>query len=136
MLEASPSGSQMKLIPASVHRSLDMVSVIGLIAAPILLGMSGPPAIVSYVLAAIHLIVTLSTKFPDTGHKPLSLRNHGMIELVVGIVLIVLPWIVQWNGVARGYYIVVGAVLLVIWASSNYGRQYGAERAQKARERA
>jgi hypothetical protein len=125
----------MKLIPASVHRSLDMVSVIGLIAAPILLGMSGPPAIVSYVLAAIHLIVTLSTKFPDTGHKPLSLRNHGMIELVVGIVLIVLPWIVQWNGVARGYYIVVGAVLLVIWASSNYGRQYGAERAQKARER-
>jgi len=126
----------MKLIPASVHRSLDMVSVIGLIAAPILLGLSGPPAIVSYVLAAIHLIVTLSTKFPDTGHKPLSLRNHGMIELVVGIVLIVLPWIVQWNGVARGYYIVVGAVLLVIWASSNYGRQYGAERAQKARERA
>ena len=126
----------MKVIPASVHRSLDMVSVIGLIAAPILLGMSGPPAIVSYVLAAIHLIVTLSTKFPDTGHKPLSLRNHGMIELVVGIVLIVLPWIVQWNGVARGYYIVVGAVLLVIWASSNYGRQYGAERAQKARERA
>ena len=125
----------MKLIPASVHRSLDMVSVIGLIAAPILLGMSGPPAIVSYVLAAIHLIVTLSTKFPDTGHKPLSLRNHGMIELVVGIVLIVLPWIVQWSGVARGYYIVVGAVLLVIWASSNYGRQYGAERAQKARER-
>ncbi len=125
----------MKLIPASVHRSLDMVSVIGLIAAPILLGMSGPPAIVSYVLAAIHLIVTLSTKFPDTGHKPLSLRNHGMIELVVGIVLIVLPWIVNWNGVARGYYIVVGAVLLVIWASSNYGRQYGAERAQKARER-
>ena len=126
----------MKLIPASVHRSLDMVAVIGLIAAPILLGMSGPPAIVSYVLAAIHLIVTLSTKFPDTGHKPLSLRNHGLIELVVGIVLIVLPWIVHWNGVARPYYVVVGAVLLVIWASSNYGRQYGAERAQKARERA
>ncbi len=126
----------MKLIPASVHRSLDMVAVIGLIAAPILLGMSGPPAIVSYVLAAIHLIVTLTTKFPDTGHKPLSLRNHGLIELVVGIVLIVLPWIVNWSGVARGYYIVVGAILLVIWASSNYGRQYGAERAQKARERA
>jgi len=125
----------MKVIPASVHRSLDMVSVIGLIAAPILLGMSGPPAIVSYVLAAIHLIVTLSTKFPDTGHKPLSLRNHGMIELVVGIVLIVLPWIVHWSGVARAYYVVVGAILLVIWASSNYGRQYGAERAQKARER-
>lgn len=132
----SPPGFQMKLIPASVHRSLDMVSVIGLIAAPILLGMSGPPAIVSYVLAAIHLIVTLSTKFPDTGHKPLSLRNHGIIELVVGIVLIVLPWIAKWVGVARTYYMVVGVILLIVWAFSNYGRQYGAERAQKARERA
>ena len=126
----------MKLIPASVHRSLDMVSVIGLIAAPILLGMSGPPAIVSYALAAVHLVVTLSTKFPDTGHKPLSLRNHGIIELVVGIVLIVLPWITNWTGVARTYYVVIGVILLIIWALSNYGRQYGAERAQKARERA
>jgi hypothetical protein len=113
-----------------------MVSVIGLIAAPILLGMSGLPAIVSYALAAVHLVVTLSTKFPDTGHKPLSLRNHGIIELVVGIVLIVLPWITNWTGVARTYYVVIGVILLIIWALSNYGRQYGAERAQKARERA
>jgi len=135
-VEASPPRFQMKLIPASVHRSLDMVSVIGLIAAPILLGLSGPPAIVSYVLAAIHLTVTLSTKFPDTGHKPLSLRYHGMIELVVGIVLIVLPWVAKWDGVARNYYVVVGVILLIVWGLSNYGRQYGAERAQKARERA
>jgi hypothetical protein len=135
-VEASPPGFQMKLIPASVHRSLDMVAVIGLIAAPILLGMSGPPAILSYALAAIHLIVTLSTKFPDTGHRPLSLRSHGMIELVVGVALIILPWVVKWNGVATPYYTIVGVILLVVWALSNYGRQYGAERAQKARERA
>ena len=126
----------MQLIPASVHRSLDMVTVIGLVAAPILLGVSGPPAILSYVLAAIHLIVTLSTKFPDTGHKPLSLRYHGVIELVVAIVLIVLPWLVKWDGIARTYYTAVGVILLIVWALSNYGRQYGAERAQKARERA
>ena len=134
-VQSSPAGSPMKLIPASVHRSLDMAAVIGLLAAPVLLEMSGPAAMLSYALAAIHLIVTLSTKFPDTGHKPLSLRYHGGIELVVGVALIVLPWIVKWDGVARTYYVVVGVILLIVWALSNYGRQYGAERAQKARER-
>ena len=59
-----------------------------------------------------------------------------ILVLVVGIVLIVLPWIAKWGGVARTYYVVVGVILLIVWAVSNYGRQYGAERAQKARERA
>lgn len=122
----------MELLPASVHRSLDMVAVTGFVVAPILLGMSGPPALLSYSLAAIHLLVTLSTKFPDTGHKPLSLRAHGFIELVVGIVLIALPWLAGWTDSTRTYYVTVGVILLIIWALSNYGRQYGAERAQKA----
>ena len=99
---------------------------------PILLGLSGTPALLSYALAAIHLVVTLLTKFPDTGHRLLSLRIHGFIELAVGVVLIVLPWLAGWTDNARTYYVTVGVILLVIWALSNYGRQYGAERAQKA----
>ncbi len=99
---------------------------------PILLGLTGAPALLSYALAAIHLLVTLSTKFPDTGHRPLSLRIHGFIELIVGVVLIALPWLAGWTDNARPYYVTVGVILLIIWAVSNYGRQYGAERAQKA----
>lgn len=132
MLSGSSSHHSMTRLPASVHRSLDMVAVIAFLAMPILLGLSGPPAMLSYALAAIHLVVTLSTKFPDTGHKLISLRAHGVVELVVGIVLIVLPWVVGWTDVARTYYVAVGVILLIVWAASNYGRQYGAERAQKA----
>ncbi len=109
-----------------------MVAVAGFLAMPLLLGLSGPPAMLSYALAAIHLAITLATKFPDTGHRPIPLRAHGIIELVVGIVLIVLPFAVGWTDNARSYYVVVGIVLLVIWGASNYGRQYGAERGQKA----
>lgn len=123
----------MKRLPASVHRSLDMLAVIIFLAAPVLLGLTGRAALLSYALAAIHIMVTLSTKFPDTGHRPLSLRNHGLVELVVGIVLIALPWAVGWDGIVRTYYVAAGVILLVVWAVSNYGRQYGAERAQKAR---
>ena len=123
----------MKRLPASVHRSLDMLAVICFLGAPILLGLTGRPAQVSYALAAIHIIVTLSTKFPDTGHRPLSLRIHGGIELVVGIALIALPWLAGWSGTARAYYVTAGIILLIVWAVSNYGRQFGAERGQKAR---
>jgi len=126
----------MNLLPASVHRSLDMLAIIIFLAAPVLLGLSGIPAMLSYALAAIHLIVTLATKFPDTGHRPLSLRVHGGIELIVGIILIALPWLAHWDGNARPYYMTVGVVLVIVWAVSNYGRQYGAERGQKAHERA
>lgn len=132
-VEAYQSGYYMKRLPASVHRSLDMLAVICFLAAPVLLGLTGTASLVSYALAAIHVLVTLSTKFPDTGHKSLSLRSHGVIELVVGIVLIALPWLTGWEGVARTYYVTAGVILLIIWAASNYGRQYGAERAQKAR---
>ena len=121
----------MKRIPASVHRSLDMLAIIGFLGAPLLLRISGTEALVSYALAAVHLIVTLSTKFPDTRHKFLSLRTHGVIELVVGIAIIALPWVARWEGNARAYYVTVGAILLVVWALSNYGRQYGAERTQR-----
>jgi len=123
----------MKRLPASFHRSLDMLAVLCFLSAPILLGLTGRPALVSYALAAIHIIVTLATKFPDTGHRPVSLRVHGGIELIVGIALIALPWLAGWNGVARTYYMSAGIILLVVWAVSNYGRQFGAERGQKAR---
>ena len=122
----------MTRLPASVHRSLDMVAVVAFLAMPVLLRLSGPAALLSYALAGIHLLITLATKFPDTGHRPISLRAHGVIELIVGIVLIVLPFVLGWTDTAQKYYVVVGVILLIVWAVSNYGRQYGAERAQKA----
>ncbi|MEO7104622.1 MAG: hypothetical protein ABI119_14905 [Gemmatimonadaceae bacterium] len=113
-----------------------MLAVICFLGAPILLGLTGRPAMVSYALAALHIIVTLATKFPDTGHRPLPLKVHGGIELLVGIALIALPWLAGWNGTARAYYVSAGIILIIVWAASNYGRQFGAERQQKARARA
>jgi uncharacterized membrane protein YhaH (DUF805 family) len=121
----------MKRIPASVHRSLDMLAIIGFLGAPLLLRISGTAALLSYALAAVHLVVTLSTKFPDTHRKLISLRAHGVIELIVGVALIALPWLTGWVGNARAYYVTVGVILLIVWALSNYGRQYGAERTQR-----
>ncbi len=117
----------MKIIPPSVHRALDLVTVAIFALAPIFLRLSGPPAILSYALAAIHLLLTLATKFPDIGKRPVSLKLHGMVELIVGVVLLVLPWIVGWVGTARVYYSAMGVIILVVWALSKYEHVHAGE---------
>lgn len=110
----------MNLIPPSVHRALDLLTVAIFALAPILLSLSGPPAMVSYALAVIHLLLTLATKFPDVGPRPVRFRLHGSIEMVVGIVLLVLPWAVGWTGTARVFYTVMGLIILIVWSLSKY----------------
>lgn len=109
-----------RLIPPSVHRALDLVTVTIFALAPLVLHLQGAPATLSYALAAIHLVLTLLTKFPDVGPRPIRFRLHGSIELVVGIVLILLPWVVGWTGIARPFYTIMGIAIVVVWTLSKY----------------
>jgi len=100
---------------------LDFVTVIAFAAAPSLLGLTGIPALVSYVLAAVHLVLTLLTRFSPTGNQPLALRIHGAVEMLVGPVLLVLPFALGWDGVAKVFFLAAGAVIVAVWALSVYG---------------
>src|SRR5438477_53965 len=102
----------MRVITAGLHRVLDFVTVAGFAVAPSVLGLAGFPATLGYVLAAVHLTLTLLTRFSGSAARPVSLALHGAIELAVGVALIVLPWLVGWGGTARVFYVVAGAVLL------------------------
>lgn len=110
----------LNLIPPSIHRALDLVTVAIFALAPIFLRLSGPPAMLSYALAVIHLVLTLATRFPDMRKRPIALKVHGMIELVVGVVLVALPWVLGWTETARTFYTVMGLIILVVWLLSKY----------------
>lgn len=110
----------MRVIAAGPHRVLDFVTVAGFALAPSVLGLSGFAATLGYVLAAVHLALTLLTHFPGRAARPVSFALHGAIELVVGVALIALPWLVGWAGTARTFYVVAGAVILAVWALSAY----------------
>lgn len=99
---------------------LDFVTVIIFAVAPSVLALSGPPAMLSYGLAAVHLLVTVTTAFPGQPGRPLPLPAHGGLEAVVGVVLAVLPWAVGWVGTARAYFTVMGVVILVVWLVTRY----------------
>lgn len=102
------------MIRPSAHRALDLLTVVGLVVAPFILRLSGPAAWLAWVLAAVHLLMTLATSFPDRAPGPVPFRLHGLVELLVGIVLPVLPFVVGWTGAARWFYVVAGIVILLV----------------------
>lgn len=109
------------LIPPKVHRVLDfvMVAIFGL--APFLLvELEGNTLMLSYGLAAVHLVMTLLTRFPGDSPRPIPFRIHGFIELAVGVALVALPLIRSWTHDARPYYLATGAAILIVWVLSRY----------------
>ncbi len=109
------------MIPPSLHRVLDFVTVIAFAAAPAALGLSGLPALLSYVLAGVHLVLTLLTRFASSGSQPIAFKIHGIVEMLVGPVLLVAPFALGWEGVAKTFYLAAGAVILAVWLLSTYG---------------
>ncbi len=111
----------MRPIHAGLHRILDFVTVFAFAAAPLVLGLKGGAAVLSYLLAGVHLVLTVLTRFRgDRGLVPLKV--HGAIELLVGLALVGVPFVLGWVGVARVFYIAAGVVILLVWALSGYDR--------------
>jgi hypothetical protein len=111
----------MRFLSAAVHQVLDFVTVVAFALAPTILGLSGFAATLAYVLAVVHLAMTLLTRFSPNGSRPVPLRLHGAVEFIVGIALLALPWLLQWEGTPRTFYVAAGAVILIVWAVSRYG---------------
>ena len=111
------------MIPPSAHRLLDFITVVAFTAAPAVLGLAGLPATISYVLAGVHLALTLLTRFSPAGSQPIAFKIHGAVEMVVGPVLIAAPFVLGWQGVAKTFYLAAGVVIAAVWALSAYAER-------------
>ncbi|HEX4632468.1 MAG TPA: hypothetical protein VH163_01460 [Gemmatimonadales bacterium] len=111
----------MRVIPASLHRLLDFVTVIAFALAPSVLHLSGFAGTLAYLLAGVHFALTMVTQFPGARLHLVSLPLHGAIECLVGLVLVALPWVAGWSGTPRTFYVAAGVVILVVWVLSHYG---------------
>ena len=112
----------MKIIGAKMHGYLDYLVVLVFLVAPTLLHLSMVPATISYVLAGVHLALTLLTDFPLGVFKVVPLSVHGIIELIVGPCLIALPFVLGFGGElpAEAFYIICGLVILAVWSLTKY----------------
>jgi hypothetical protein len=113
----------MKILNGKFHGYLDYLVVLIFLCAPTLLHLSTLPAVISYSLAGIHLLLTLLTNFPLGALKLVPLKWHGVIELVVGPALVALPFVLGFGSepAAQYFYVVNGVVIFIVWSLTDYG---------------
>lgn len=109
----------MKILSPKIHGFLDILTVLIFAAAPTLFNFGGLPATICYVLAVVHLVLTLATAFPLGIVKIVPLLVHGTIELIVSTALVILPFILGWTGAARNFFIGIGIVIFIVWLISD-----------------
>lgn len=112
----------MKVLTPRSHGILDYVTVIAFLLAPTIFDLSGLPATISYLLAVVHFMLTIITAFPLGLIKAIPFRIHGMIELAVSILLVLLPWLLGFTSVpaARNFYVTAGIVIFIVWLVTDY----------------
>ncbi len=113
----------MRILNPRIHGVIDLAAVAAFALGPLLFGLGGTPAAISYALAIVHLLMTLLTRFPMGYWKRIPLVVHGIVELVVGIFLLILPTIAGYapGSPARRFYMIMGAFIVVVWALTAYG---------------
>ena len=112
----------MKVLNGMMHGLIDYAAVLILALGPTVSGFIGPQAKICYVLAFVHLLLTLATKFPLGLLKAVPFSTHGAIELIVSILMFVLPWIAGFSaGVnSRNFFLFMGLILFVVWLVTDY----------------
>ncbi len=112
----------MKILNARIHGYIDLVVVALFLLGPSLFGFGGTPRIACYVVAAVHLGLTLSTAYPMGLLKLVPFPAHGVVELLVIPSLVALPWVLGFNEVlaARNFFLASAGLVAVVVVLTNY----------------
>jgi hypothetical protein len=112
----------MNIISVRTHGILDYGTVAGFSLIPTIFKLAGTPAYLCYLLAVIHLLMTVLTKFPLGIIRVIPLGVHKTVEAVVGPVLVLSPWILGFSPekMARNVFISVGVLIFGVWLLSEY----------------
>jgi hypothetical protein len=112
----------MKYLNPRVHGYIDYIAILFLFLAPSIIGFSGLPATLFYVLGIAYLAMVLLTAYPLGLVKLIPFPVHGIVEIVAAIGLVLLPWIAGFaeNDPARNTYLFAGIVLFLVWLTTDY----------------
>lgn len=112
----------MRVISPAVHGLLDYGVVLFLLLAPGLFNLTEVPGTALYILAAILGLLTLLTRFPTGLVKTIPVRVHGGIDLVTGVVIAALPWVLGFadEATARTLFLALAAGLVLVWLLTDW----------------
>ena len=104
------------------HALIDYVFAVLIAIAPRVIGFDGRQATWCYLFAALLLLLALATRYPLGVFRVVGFISHGVVELVLAVVLIALPWLAGfWAGVlSRNFYVGMGVLMLGVWALTDF----------------
>lgn len=113
---------KMKLLSQKHHAILDYLTVLFLALSPLVFNMQLTGEILTYTLALVHLVLTLFTNFELGIFRVIPLYVHGVIEISVALLLIVVSFLffIHRDNTSFYFYLVFGVVLFMVWAISDY----------------
>ncbi|MBA2480233.1 MAG: hypothetical protein H0V44_06200 [Planctomycetes bacterium] len=112
----------MKLLSPLVHGVVDYAVVAAFALAPTLFDFGGNAATISYVLAAVHLSLSLLTRYPLGMIKKIAFTTHGAMEAAIAVALVAMPWIAGFADTenARNFFIGSGIAVALVWLTTQY----------------
>lgn len=102
------------MIGPRLHAVLDYLSVAALVAMPLALGLSGSPRTVLLTAALVILTYSLITDYPLGALRVLPLGMHLMIDAGTGLVLILTPWLLNFEGSIHWPFLLFGAISILV----------------------
>ncbi|QGM97461.1 hypothetical protein [Methylocystis parvus] len=112
----------MKRITPLAHGYLDYLTVVLFLAAPTVLGFGGIPAMLAWLLAAVHLAMTLITDFPLGLIRRLPFSIHGWVERIVGPALLAVAFLPDFHSVqpAFAFFAAMGLIIVAVGWLTHY----------------
>jgi hypothetical protein len=111
-----------KPISPSMHGALDYSTIAATAAAPRLLGFPERAAQAAYALAGGYLALSALTDYPPALKRAVPLRAHGAADVVLGLAIPALPWVLGFakNRPARNFFLGLTAVTMVVTALTDW----------------
>lgn len=109
-------------LSSKLHGAIDYVVVIFLWLSPTLFGLPAVTSLFTYILGGVHLVLTMSTNFEFGVIKIVPLKVHGIIELLVSVLLIVVAFVLGnlEGSLSRNYYIGFALAVFLTWLVTDY----------------
>jgi len=109
-------------INAKIHGIIDYLVVVFLLAAPSLFNLPDITSTFTYVLAGVHLALTVLTAYGPGLINVIPLKVHGWIELIVAVALVGIAFYLGSleDNLARNFYLCFAAAVFLTWLITDY----------------
>ena len=115
----------MKFLSSKLHGLGDYAAAIVLIIGPFVLGIGEQSMIAHWasIFGGVGLILySLLTDYTFSAVKAIPFKTHLVLDSIAGVAFVALPFVLGLDGIARIYFIVMGAgVLLVVAVTQTDG---------------